>query len=111
MNPTPLPHPSPAHPAAFAHRPPPPPLQPPHHRLRQRPVAVKVISPDLTSTPLAVERFRLEVRAAAQLSHPNIVTAHDAEQAGDLHYLVMEYVEGTSLARLVEKQGPLQVTH
>jgi serine/threonine protein kinase len=79
------------------------------HRLMERPVALKVISPQLTRNPLVVERFRLEVRAAARLSHPNIVTAHDAEQAGDLHFLVMEYVEGISLARLVEKRGPLPV--
>src|SRR5207253_4186002 len=48
-------------------------------------------------------------RAAAALSHPNVVTAHDAEQAGDLHFLVMEYVEGEDLAALVERQGPLPV--
>jgi formylglycine-generating enzyme required for sulfatase activity len=56
-----------------------------------------------------VERFRREVEAAAKLSHPNIVTAHDAEQAGDTHFLVMEFVEGISLAELVAKQGPLPV--
>src|SRR5262249_36597550 len=58
-----------------------------------------------------VERFRREVKAAARLAHPNIVTAHDAEQAGDVHFLVMEFVEGVSLARLVEGRGPLPLAH
>lgn len=77
------------------------------HRMMERLVALKVISLDFTAHPTAVERFRQEVRAAAKLSHANIVTAHDAEQAGDLHFLVMEYVDGVSLGRLVEKKGPL----
>ena len=77
------------------------------HRLMERMVALKVIRPALLSHPTAVERFRTEVRAAARLAHPNIVAAHDAEQAGDLHLLVMEYIPGISLARLVEEQGPL----
>ncbi len=82
------------------------------HRLMERPVALKLITPAfLRSHPNAVERFRVEVRAAAKLSHPNIVAAHDAEQAGDLHFLVMEYVEGITLQRLVEKRGPLPVLH
>lgn len=80
------------------------------HRLMERTVALKVVSRQLTSNPTAVERFRREVKAAARLAHPNIVTAHDAEQAGDLHFLVMEYVDGVSLARLVEQRGPLAVT-
>ncbi len=81
------------------------------HRLMDRMVALKVVNRRLTSEPTAVERFRLEVKAAARLSHPNIVTVHDADQAGDLHFLVMEYVEGVSLARQVEKRGPLSPGH
>ena len=77
------------------------------HRLMERPVALKVIDRGLTSKPAVVERFRREVKAAGQLNHPNIVHAYDAEQAGDSHFLVMEFVEGTTLARLVEQQGPL----
>ena len=67
------------------------------------------VNASLTGNPLAVERFHLEVRAAARLSHPNIVTAHDADQAGGLHFLVMEYVEGTTLAEFVARKGPLPV--
>ena len=54
-----------------------------------------------------VERFRSEARAAACLSHPNVVAVYDAETAGDGHFLVMEYVAGTDLARLVARRGPL----
>jgi WD40 repeat protein len=79
------------------------------HRVMQRPVALKVISRAFTARPAAVERFRREARAAARLSHPNIVTTHDAEDAGDTLFLVMEYVEGTTLGRLVKERGPLPV--
>lgn len=80
------------------------------HRLMERLVALKVIHRQFMSHPTAVERFRQEVKAAGRLAHPNIVTAHDAEQAGDLHFLAMEYVEGVSLARLVEQKGPLPLS-
>lgn len=81
------------------------------HRLMERPVAIKVISRGLLDNPAAVERFHREVRAAAKLSHPNIVTAYDAEQAGDLHLLVMELVAGTSLADVLERRGRLPLVH
>lgn len=79
------------------------------HRLMNRMVALKVIKQELLAKPDVVERFRREVQAAAQLSHPNIVTAYDAEQAGDAHFLVMEYVDGTDLAALVKQRRPLSV--
>ena len=79
------------------------------HRLMRRTVALKVISKELTATAGVVERFRGEVQAQARLSHPNLVQAHDAEQAGDLHFLVMEYVDGVNLAWLVDREGPLPV--
>ncbi|MBI1831127.1 MAG: protein kinase [Planctomycetes bacterium] len=81
------------------------------HRLMERMVALKVIHRGIMQDPHAVERFRTEVKAAARLSHPNIVIAYDAEQAGDAHFLVMEYIEGVSLARYVEKRGPLSIAH
>ncbi|HEV3118238.1 MAG TPA: protein kinase, partial [Gemmataceae bacterium] len=80
------------------------------HLLMRRLVALKVVNPELIVRPATVERFQREARAAAQLVHPNIVTAFDAEQAGDAHYLVMEYVEGVSLARLVGESGPLAMS-
>jgi WD40 repeat protein/tRNA A-37 threonylcarbamoyl transferase component Bud32 len=77
------------------------------HRLMERRVALKVIRRGLLDNPEAVERFRREVKAAARLAHPNIVTAYDAERAGDMHFLVMEYVEGISLDELVRARGRL----
>jgi WD40 repeat protein/tRNA A-37 threonylcarbamoyl transferase component Bud32 len=77
------------------------------HRLMERPVALKIINRDLMNHPTAVERFQREVRAAANLTHPNIVTAFDAEQAGNTHFLVMEFIPGTDLARVVSERGPL----
>jgi hypothetical protein len=79
------------------------------HRLMERHVALKVINPGLINRPAMVERFQREVKAAARLTHANIVTAYDAEQAGDTHVLVMEFVEGISLAQLVQQQGRLPV--
>jgi serine/threonine protein kinase/WD40 repeat protein len=79
------------------------------HRLMQRAVALKVISPKLMYRAAAVERFQREVQAAAQLSHPNIVAAFDAEEAGGNHFLVMEFIEGKSLDRVVAEQGPLSI--
>jgi putative intracellular protease/amidase len=79
------------------------------HKLMERLVALKVINPRLLSNPEALGRFQLEVKAAAKLSHPNIVTAHDAEQAGGVHFLVMEFVDGVDLARLVQQRGALPV--
>jgi serine/threonine-protein kinase len=81
------------------------------HRLMERRVALKVINPDLTRNPALVDRFRREVKAAAKLNHPHIVTAHDAEHVGETHFLVMEFVPGVSLDRLVARRGPLPVTH
>ena len=77
------------------------------HRLMERQVALKVIRPDLLDNLALVERFRREVKAAARLAHPNIVAAYDAEQAGGLQMLVMEYVEGADLARVLADRGPL----
>jgi len=79
------------------------------HRLMERTVALKVIAHQLVDNAAAVERFRQEVKAAARLTHPNIVTAYDAEQAGDVHFLVMAYVEGASLDRVLHQRGPLPV--
>jgi formylglycine-generating enzyme required for sulfatase activity len=79
------------------------------HRLMKRVVALKVIRKELVGDADAVARFHREVEAVAQLSHPNVVTAYDAGQAGDVHFFAMEYVEGTDLARLVADRGPLPV--
>jgi serine/threonine protein kinase len=77
------------------------------HRVMERFVALKVIRADLVSNAAAVKRFQIEVRTAAKLTHQNIVTAFDAEQIGNVHFLVMEYVEGNDLATMVATRGPL----
>ena len=81
------------------------------HKLMERNVALKVINARLVSSDLAVERFHQEVKAAAKLSHRNIVTAYDAEQAGNTHFLVMEYIDGISLAELIARRKALPVLH
>src|SRR5258708_34163807 len=81
------------------------------HRVMKRAVALKVIASHLLSLPEAVERFRPEVEAAARLTHPNIVTAFDAEQVGGWHFLAMGLGAGVSLNRLAERSGPFPATH
>lgn len=79
------------------------------HRLMNRPVALKIINSQLVNHPGAIERFHREVQAAARLAHPNIVAAHDAEQAGNVHFLVMEFVDGVNLHQVIQQRGPLPV--
>jgi serine/threonine-protein kinase len=79
------------------------------HRTMQRMVALKVLAPDLLATDRAVEMFLHEVRAVAQIVHPNIVTAFDANETNGRYYLVLEYVDGPNLDELVRTQGPLSV--
>ncbi len=79
------------------------------HRVMDRIVAVKVLPTAMTKDPSAIARFHREVKAAAKISHPNIVTAHDADQANGVHFLVMELVEGSDLSALVKKNGPFPV--
>src|ERR1700731_4789077 len=65
-----------------------------------RHVAIKLIRPDFGNTDESQQRFIREARSLAKLLHPNIVTVFDFGKAGDLCYLVMEYVEGKSLREL-----------
>ena len=79
------------------------------HIYMRRLVAVKVLPTNQTGDGAVVERFYREARAAAALDHANIVRAHDVDQDGTLHFMVMEYVDGVNLQRLVRKRGPLEV--
>ncbi len=74
-----------------------------------RVVALKVVHQDRAGHPSLARRFVREIEAIAKLNHPNIVHAYDAEEAGGCSFLVMEYVEGTDLERLVREQGALPV--
>ena len=77
------------------------------HKRMGRMVALKVMAPAAMTSPDAVKRFHREVQAAAKLTHPNIVIAHDADEANGVHFLVMEYVDGLDLSALVKKNKPL----
>jgi serine/threonine protein kinase len=79
------------------------------HRRMHRIVAVKMLPTGMMKKPEVVARFEREVRAAAKLNHPNIVTAFDADNVNGVPLLIMEYVEGTDLSALVKKNGPLPV--
>lgn len=75
-----------------------------------RTVAVKVLRPSLVGDPEFLVRFKREARAAANLSHPNIVTVHDVGQDGpNTHYIVMEYVPGQNLKQMIRAQGAFEV--
>ena len=79
------------------------------HRLMKRIVALKVLPPELFRAPQAQARFRREVQAAARLTSPNIVAAFDAGESDGRDYLVMEYVEGRTLAEHVKADGTFDV--
>ncbi|HTV12139.1 MAG TPA: Stk1 family PASTA domain-containing Ser/Thr kinase [Acidimicrobiales bacterium] len=74
--------------------------------LLDRPVAIKVLFPELSSDPSFVERFRREAQAAANLSHANIVSIYDWGQGEHTYFIVMEYIDGQTLSSLI-RQGPL----
>jgi serine/threonine protein kinase len=69
-------------------------------------IALKILPPAVAGDPGFAERFNREARALARLNHPNIVAVYDFGKAGDLHYLLMEFVDGTNL-RQVEQAGKL----
>jgi urea transport system substrate-binding protein len=79
------------------------------HRLLERPVVLKVIRPELVANTNVVQRFQREARLAARLTHPNVVAVYEAEEFGATQMLVMEFVEGVSLAELVGERGLLPV--
>jgi serine/threonine protein kinase len=76
-------------------------------RSANRVVALKVIRKDRLQHDEAVRRFRREAQAAARLHHPNIVQVFDSDHSGDTHYLAMELVDGETLERIVERDGPV----
>jgi serine/threonine protein kinase len=79
------------------------------HKFMRRRVAVKVLPAAKAEDPSSLERFYREARAAAALDHPNIVRAYDIDQDENLHFLVMEYVDGSSLQEIVKKFGPMNL--
>jgi serine/threonine protein kinase len=79
------------------------------HRRLGRIVALKLIRKERLSNPAAVSRFHREILAAAQLDHPNIVLAYDADAVDGVHFYTMEYVEGSTFKRLICTSGPFLV--
>jgi serine/threonine-protein kinase len=79
------------------------------HRRLDRIVALKVLPPQTAGNANAANRFRREIRALARLSHPRIVTAHDAGEDDGVTYLVMECIDGLDLSTWVRRHGPLSI--
>ena len=77
------------------------------HVLMGRVVALKILRTDVATRPDLVQRFCQEVKTLAQLTHPNIVTAYDAEEVGGMLFLVMEFVDGESLDRVLARSGAM----
>jgi beta-lactam-binding protein with PASTA domain/tRNA A-37 threonylcarbamoyl transferase component Bud32 len=75
--------------------------------LLDRPVALKVLFPELSTDSSFVERFRREAQAAANLSHPNIVPVFDWGESDRTYFIVMEYVDGEPLSAVIKSQAPL----
>ena len=78
-----------------------------HDRLLDRPVALKVLFPELSVDRAFVERFRREAQAAANLSHPNIVPVFDWGEDGGTYFIVMEFVDGQPLSQALRAGGPM----
>jgi serine/threonine protein kinase len=79
------------------------------HTKLHRQVAIKILPESRVADKSYLRRFQREARAVAQLDHPNIVRAYSFDEQGDTYYLIMEYVPGTDLDRLVRKGQPLSV--
>ena len=73
----------------------------------ERNVAVKVLRGDLANDEKFVRRFQREALSASSLSHPNIVEVYDVGEDDGIYYIVMEYIEGKHLKRLLKRRGKL----
>lgn len=80
-----------------------------HCRSLDRIVAIKILKEEFSKDQVFVQSFKTEALAAAKLSHPNIVNIFDVGQDDDIHYIVMEYIEGQTLKDLISKEAPLPV--
>ena len=74
-------------------------------------VAIKALRPpeNPSADPHGIERFRREAQAAAKIAHPNVVIVYDFLEDGDKQYLIMEFIDGINLKRLIGQRGPLSV--
>ena len=76
-------------------------------RLLNRFVAIKILKPEFISDQKFIESFRRESQNAASMSHPNIVNIYDVGREGNIHYIVMELIEGRALSDYIREQGPM----
>lgn len=76
-------------------------------KVLNRYVAIKILKPEFTKDLKLIENFRKESQAAASLVHPNIVGVYDVGREGNIHYIVMELVEGNILSDIIKEEGPL----
>lgn len=77
-----------------------------HDQRLGRSVAIKVLRSDLAHEASFLERFRVEARSAAALTHPNIASIYDSGEDHDIHYIIMELIRGRDLSQLLERDGP-----
>jgi serine/threonine protein kinase len=78
-------------------------------RILDRIVAIKILKDEFSLDKNFVEKFKTEALSAASISHPNIVNIYDVGQENDVHYIVMEYVDGKTLKDIIRQNAPLQV--
>ena len=74
-----------------------------------RTVAIKVINPNLMSNPGLINRFYKEAKIQARMKHINIVTIYDFFEHQNNHFLVMEYLDGESVDKIIKEQGPFDI--
>jgi serine/threonine protein kinase len=79
------------------------------HMFMKKRLAMKVLPPAKADQPSALGRFYREARAAAALEHPNVVRTHDIDQDGNLHFIVMDYIDGPNLLEVVKKFGQMDI--
>jgi len=80
----------------------------------QRPVALKILKPELVADPVRKSRFLVEAQSAAAVSHPSIASIYDVDEAGGTMFIAMEYIEGRTVGRLVAEseldlQGAVEI--
>lgn len=78
-----------------------------HDRILNRNIAIKILKPEFVTDSKFTDSFRREAQAAAGLSHPNIVNVYDVGKEGNIHYIVMELVEGQVLSDIIKEEGAL----
>ena len=76
-------------------------------KLLNRFVAIKILKPEFINDNKFIESFRRESQAAASMTHPNIVNIYDVGKEGNIHYIVMELIEGRALSDYIHEQGPM----